>query len=338
MTIHARELLLAIAEDPSTSGSALASRFGVTRAAIWKQVEALRLLGVPIAAKAGDGYRLRCPLNLLDAAMIAAEFRGHAKRTCPIEVFWQIDSTNSELLRRAQTGAVGPAACFAELQTAGRGRRGRAWHMPLGGGLAFSLLHSFNSSMSALAGLSLAVGVGIVRALADFGYAGLGLKWPNDVQVDGRKLAGILIELGGDALGPCHAVIGVGLNLRLGSEADAMIDQPWADLASMASVRVPDRNVLAARLVHRLLEVLGEFERVTFAALVDEFAQYDVLRGQPIHVSGGNGPREGTAIGVDRSGALRVRSANGEFLVDCTMHRPALRSWSVAAPRSPSMR
>lgn len=316
MTINARELLQAIAHDPSTSGSALASRFGVSRAAIWKQVTLLRAVGVPIAAKAGDGYRLTHSLDLLDGDRITAAVREFSGSTCPIEVFWQIDSTNSELLRRAQAGVVDPAACLAELQTAGRGRRGRAWHTPLGGGLAFSLFHSFNSSMSALAGLSLAVGVGIVRALGDFGYTGLGLKWPNDVQVDGRKLAGILIELGGDALGPCHAVIGVGLNLRLDADAGKAIDQPWVDLASIAALPVPDRNLLAARLLGRLLDVLGEFERKTFAAFEEEFAQYDVLRDQPIHITGGIGPRQGTAIGVDCRGALRVRDARGEFLVD----------------------
>lgn len=316
MTINARELLQAIAEDPSSSGSALAKRFGVTRAAIWKQVEALRALGVPIAAKVGDGYRLTNSLDLLDAGRISVELREHSIRTCPIEVFWQIDSTNSELLRRAQAGVVDPAACFAELQTAGRGRRGRGWHTPLGGGLAFSLVHVFNSSMSTLAGLSLAVGIGIVRALGDFGYAGLGLKWPNDVQMDGRKLAGILIELGGDALGPCHAVIGVGLNLRLDATADSSINQPWIDMASITSVPLPDRNALAARLLGRLLEVLGEFEQGTFAAFEDEFAQYDVLRGQQICISGGREQREGTAVGVDHHGALRVRGANGEFSVD----------------------
>lgn len=316
MTISARDLLLAIDRDPSTSGSALAIRFGVTRAAIWKQVKALRVLGVPIEAKAGDGYRLTSPIDLLDAGRIAADLREHSVRTCPIEVFWKIDSTNSELLRRAQVRLVGPTACFAELQTAGRGRRGSAWHTPLGGGLAFSLFHSFDSSMSALAGLSLAVGVGIVRALADFGYSGLGLKWPNDVQVDGRKLAGILIELGGDALGPCHAVIGVGLNLRLDAGAEMAIDQPWIDLASIAAVPLPDRNLLAARLLFRLLEVLTEFEKATFAAFEDEFAQYDILRGQSIRIIGGVEQRAGTVVGIDSHGALRVRGVNGEFSVD----------------------
>lgn len=316
MTINARELLQTIAEVPWTSGSALASHFGVTRAAIWKQVKALRALGVPITAKAGDGYRLTYPVDLLDGSRIAAGLAEHAGRSCPVEVFWQIDSTNSELLRRVQTGVVNPGACFAELQTAGRGRRGRPWHTPLGGGLAFSLFHSFDSSMSALAGLSLAVGVGIVRALGDFGYAELGLKWPNDVQVNGRKLAGILIELGGDALGPCHAIVGVGLNLRLDDETLSMIDQPWIDLASITSVPLPDRNVLAARLLCRLLEVLTEFEKATFAAFEDEFAQYDILRDQSIRIIGGIDQREGTAIGVDRHGALRVCGANGEFSVD----------------------
>jgi BirA family biotin operon repressor/biotin-[acetyl-CoA-carboxylase] ligase len=316
VTVKLRDLLQAIAEDPGTSGSALASRFGVTRAAIWKQVKALRAFGAPITARAGHGYRLDAPLELLDERRIATHLREDFARSCPVEVFWQIDSTNSELLRRAQTGMSATTACFAELQSAGRGRRGRSWHAPLGGGLTFSVVHSFSSSMSALAGLSLAIGIGIVRALADLGYGGLGLKWPNDVQVDGRKLAGILIELGGDALGPCHAVIGIGLNLRLDAQAGTPIDQAWTDLASIPGVPLPGRNVLAARLLGRLLEVLDEFEQATFAAFVDEFARHDVLQGQTIRVIGAAAERAGTAVGVDRSGALRVRGATGEYLVD----------------------
>ena len=316
MTIHARELLLALGESAS-SGSALAERFGVTRAAVWKQIENLRALGAPIVAQAGQGYRLDPAIDLLDAERIRAGLHARpGQRCCPVDVLWQVDSTNSELLRRAQAGEENIGACFAELQSAGRGRRGRAWHAPLGGGLAVSLHRDFDSSMSALAGLSLAVGIGVVRALAECGYAGVGLKWPNDLQLDGRKLAGILVELGGDALGPCHAVIGVGLNLRLDAQLAAAIDQPWADLAACAATPLPERNQLAACVLDHLLDVLDQFATGTFSSFVEEFARYDVLCGQVVAVVNGGQRRSGRVLGVDRRGGLRVSDDEGEFLVD----------------------
>ena len=316
MTIDARELLLALGET-TNSGSALADRFGVTRAAVWKQIESLRALGAPIVARAGQGYRLDHAVDLLDAERIRAGL--HARpggRSCSVDVRWQVDSTNSELLRRVQAGDECIGACFAELQSAGRGRRGRAWHTPLGGGLALSVHRGFNSSMSALAGLSLAVGIGMVRALAECGYAGVGLKWPNDLQLDGRKLAGILVELGGDALGPCHAVIGVGLNMRLDAQMATTIDQPWTDLAACAATPLPERNQLAACVLGHLLDVLEQFAIGTFSSFVEEFARYDVLRGQAVAVVNGHQRRTGRALGVDHTGVLHIRDDEGEFLVD----------------------
>ncbi len=316
MSIDARELLMALDEQPATSGSALAQRFGVTRAAIWKQIEQLRLLGVPITAQAGEGYRLGRSITLLDAADISAMMKTRfSSRDCPIAVHWHIDSTNSEMLRRAPSHKGNAAVCFSELQSAGRGRRGRSWHMPLGGGLAFSILRRFESSMAALAGLSLAVGVGVVRGLSDIGLSGLGIKWPNDIQVQDRKLAGILVELGGDSLGPCHAVIGIGINVHLDSQASQHIDQPWIDIASM-STDPPDRNRLAGCLLARVFEALDQFAESGFVAFVDEFAQYDVLRGQRVEILHGRDKPEGVAVGVDHAGRLRVRTPSQEILVD----------------------
>lgn len=317
MSTKPRDVLIALAEKPATTGIELAERFGLTRAAIWKQIEALRALGVSITARAGEGYRLSDRLDLLDADAIHANVKKrNAGAICPIERYWQIDSTNSELLRRAQAGDVQTVACFTEVQRAGRGRRGRGWHTPLGGGLAFSILRRFDASMASLSGLSLAVGIGVVRALADLGFAGPGLKWPNDIQVDGKKLGGVLIELGGDALGPCHAVIGIGLNIRLGSQSSAHIDQPWTDLASLSAAPLAPRNQIAADLLFRVLEVLDEFARCGFTRFADEFSRYDVLQGRPISIVDGRHRREAVAAGVDRAGNLRACAANGEFLVD----------------------
>ncbi|MEO7935133.1 MAG: biotin--[acetyl-CoA-carboxylase] ligase [Dokdonella sp.] len=316
MRFDSRALLTALADEPASSGNALAQRFGVTRAAIWKQIEQLRSLGVPITAQAREGYRLGRSIDLLDAECISAAMRArYPDQSCPIDVRWQIDSTNSEMLRLAPSHNGNLAACFSELQSAGRGRRGRSWHMPLGGGLAFSILRRFESSMAALAGLSLAVGIGVVRGLADLGIAGSRIKWPNDIQAQDRKLAGILIELGGDSLGPCHAVIGIGINVHLDAQASECIDQPWIDLASISTQSL-DRNQLAGRVLGSVLDVLDQFAASGFAPLVDEFALFDALMGRQVRILHGRDQREGTAAGVDQSGRLRVRTADGEILVD----------------------
>lgn len=312
--IEARQLLQCMAENVQISGSELARRFGVSRAAIWKQVENLRALGAPIHARAGSGYALRAPIELLDRdAVMAALPARMGERLESIAVHWQLDSTNSEMLRHAQQDGSGMAACLCEVQSAGRGRRGRSWHLPLGGGLAMSLLRKFEAPMSSLAGLSLVSGIAVVQALERLGFAGVQLKWPNDVQAKGRKLAGILVELGGDALGPCHAVIGIGINVRLDENAVRSIDQPWIDLACLGEGRTPDRNRLAVALFAELINILDEFERSTFAAFVDRYAAYDALKGRSVLASNGLG---GKALGIDARGRLRVRTADGEVAVD----------------------
>lgn len=306
MSIEPHQLLSALSAQRVVSGSALAQRLGVTRAAVWKQIEALRELGAPIEAAAGRGYRLAWPLEMLDAAAIRAQLDAASRRRLgAIDVHWQIDSTSSALLRAAAAGAPDLSICLAEAQSAGRGRRGRDWISPLGGNVYFSLLRRFSAGMGALSGMSLAAGIALMQALADCGVVRAGLKWPNDVLADDRKLAGILVELGGEFLGPCHAVIGIGVNLRLPRKFKS--GQPSIDLASLCGAAMPSRNALIARLLTRLITALDRFERAGFAPFRDEFARYDVLAGKIIRVQTAQGMREGVAEGVDDRGALRVR-------------------------------
>lgn len=305
-----RLLLSALSSERAISGTELATRLGVTRAAIWKQIEILRELGIAIEAAAGAGYRLLWPIELLDAVAIRARMpRTQYDRLSELDIRWQIDSTNSELLRRAVDASLDRIVCLAETQSAGRGRRGRSWHSPLAGNLYCSVLRRFPHGMAGLSGLSLAVGVAVIRALADCGIDEVGLKWPNDVLARGKKLAGILVELGGEFLGPCHAVVGVGINLRLHAADDA-IDQPWIDLATLSDVTPPSRNRLAAQLIARLLEALDDFAAHGFAAFVDAYAQNDLLAGKPIRLNTPQGSQDGIAIGVDERGALRVRESD----------------------------
>lgn len=317
MRIDPRQLLAALADTHAVSGAALAVTLGVSRNAVWKQIEALRELGAPIEAVAGSGYRLGCAFEALDAARIGAILDARVRaRFASIDVHWQIDSTNTELQRVAAAGANGARICLAEAQTAGRGRRGRQWRSPLGGNLAFSLLWPFAQGMGALAGLSLVVGVAVTEALNDCAIGDVGLKWPNDVLARGRKLAGILVELGGEFLGPCHAVIGIGINLRLGESDQAAIDQPAIDVASLAVGAMPSRNLLAARLATRLVAALDRFTAEGFAAFRDEYARRDLLAGRAIRVSARGEEHDGIAAGVDERGALLVRRGKTLTQVD----------------------
>lgn len=311
MSIEPAALLCALRADRAVSGNELAARLGVTRAAVWKQVRGLRALGAPVDAVAGRGYKLAWPFEALDAEAIRAQL-GRAefdpalrKRLRHIAVHWQIDSTNSELLRAAGRGAPDLSVCLAERQSAGRGRRGRAWISPLGANVYFSLLKRFERGMGALSGLSLAAGVALAQALEDCGAVDIALKWPNDVVVDGRKLAGILVEAGGEFLGPCFAVIGIGINLRL--PQDIKTGQPATDLAQVCGGALTPRNRVVAYLLARLVDALDRFATGGFAAFADAYAARDALADKRVRVQAADGTRDGIADGVDARGALRVR-------------------------------
>lgn len=306
MPIDPSALLAALSAEHAVSGAQLARQLGVTRAAVWKQIEHLRELGAPVEAAAGSGYRLAWRLEPLAADSIRERLDVATRaRLAALAVHWRIDSTNTELQRGA-AAAAGIEVCLAETQTAGRGRRGREWQSPLGGNLYLSLLRRFEAGMAQLSGLSLVAGVAVVDALADCCGVDVGLKWPNDVLAEGRKLAGILVELGGEFLGPCHAVIGVGINLRLPATTHGRIDQPAIDIASLCR-EVPSRNALAARLIARLIEALDRFETQGFAAFGEAYARHDLLRGHHVRVLAAGAAHDGIAAGVDERGALIVR-------------------------------
>lgn len=298
------ELLALLADGSEVSGAAIAAALGITRAAVWKQIEQLRARGLAVHAEAGRGYRLDTPIELLDASRIAAAIAPHERANVgAIDVRWQTDSTSSELARTAESASM-PRACLAEIQTAGRGRRGRRWQTPLAGGIALSFVRRFDGGMASLSGLSLVAGIAVLRALTDTGIEGAALKWPNDIVANGKKLGGILVELGGDALGPCRAIVGIGLNVRIGANEGTAIDQPWTDLASLGAA--PSRNALAGRMLARLAEALDAFARDGFAAFGQEYAAHDALRGRDVVIVSGSDRWGAIADGVTSRGALRV--------------------------------
>ena len=307
--LHDRDLLARLSIGPAT-GDALAKAAGLTRAAAWKRIDALRTAGVEIDAQPGRGYALRHPLELLDAGAIRSRLPATASaQLATLEVAWTIDSTNSELLRRS-TPSRGVDVLLAERQTGGRGRRGRAWASPLAAHLYSSLARQFSGGLARLGGLSLVAGIATAEALRALGFDGVRLKWPNDLVVSDdtglRKLGGLLVEGGGEHAGPVRAVIGLGLNVRMPEAFAAQVTQPWIDLATL-STPPPSRNVLAAALLTQLLPALEQFDRDGLAPFLPRYAALDALAARAVTMHLPAGERHGVALGVAADGALRVR-------------------------------
>jgi BirA family biotin operon repressor/biotin-[acetyl-CoA-carboxylase] ligase len=300
-----RELLAKLGAGP-LSGDALARELGQTRAAVWKRIQGLRAAGVAIDGRAGDGYRLERPVELLSAdAIRAALAPGVDGLLANLDVAWTLASTNSELLQRSAP-VRGVDVLLAERQTGGRGRRGRHWASPLAAHVYLSLSRAFPGGLSRMGGLSLAMGVAVVEALHDLGFNAAGLKWPNDVMVDGRKLGGLLVEGGGEFAGPARAVIGLGLNVHMPTAVAADINQPWVDLESLGAASV-SRNAVVAALLSRLLPALELFEQQGLAPFLPRYAAMDVLAGRAVRVEEAGVLHEGHACGLAEDGALRVR-------------------------------
>lgn len=300
------QLIRHLADGRFHSGEALAQSLGISRAAVWKHLKGLReLLEMDIHAVSGRGYRLSRPLELLESGRILDALSPEAhSRLDALEIHVSIDSTNAHLLKQSAAGLPSGQVCLAEQQTAGRGRRGRHWISPFGSNIYLSVLWRYPLAPVELSGLSLAAGLAIVRALACHGVVGVGLKWPNDILWQGRKLAGLLLEVTGESEGPSQVVLGVGLNTNLSRRQAEAIDQPWVDLASIPQGEKISRNQLAAELVSQLLEALDCFEKYGLSPLLAEWRHYDLYHGKPVQLRMGNRTIEGTHHGIDKTGAL----------------------------------
>jgi len=305
------DLVRRLADGNPHSGERLARAFGVSRAAVWKQMAKLKEWELEIHAVRGSGYRLSRSLDLLDVDALVARCAQHCAAPIErIEVFPALESTNRRLLGGPVPRPGALSACLAEYQTAGRGRHGRRWHAPFGAGLCLSVAWQFAETPPDLAALTLAAGVAIRRAVRQTAGVDVALKWPNDLVWDDRKLGGILVELSGEAQGGCHVVIGLGLNVSMPRELLASVCD-WtrgaADLAE-ASGSEPSRTVLAADAVAALGELLASYSRSGFAPYHREWLAADYLGGKSIRFGPGT---LGIARGIDADGALRVETPEG---------------------------
>ncbi|WP_027962336.1 biotin--[acetyl-CoA-carboxylase] ligase [Halomonas halodenitrificans] len=291
------------------SGEQLGEKLGVSRAAVWKQLRKLESLGITMEAVKGQGYRLAEPLELLDGQRIIAglsrQARGYLTRLFVEET---LPSSNAFLRERFSQGAGHGEVCLVEQQSAGRGRRGRAWNTPWGKSLMLSLGWRVESGIGALEGLSLAVGVVLARVLESHGVSPY-LKWPNDVLLevpngDYGKLAGILVEVSGDASGPCEVVVGMGLNVFLPESFRSTLGQSAAAVEDQATG--VSRNALASDLLEALLPLVADFERDGFAPWCDAWNARHAFAGREVDVLSGNTREVARVEEADASGSLVV--------------------------------
>jgi BirA family biotin operon repressor/biotin-[acetyl-CoA-carboxylase] ligase len=302
------------------SGATLATQLGVSRNAVWKAVGTLKELGVIIHAVRNRGYRLAVPTAPLAAARIREGLDEQAQRRLrQMEVAWQLNSTNATLFERAD---LPPGRCdvlLAEVQSAGRGRRGRSWLATPGGALCLSLGWTFGQMPRDMGSLGLAVGVCALRALREhlphavLDAMPLQLKWPNDLLCDSRKLGGILIDMRAEAGGPSYVVIGIGLNVVLNEAARTRIRATGTEPGDLLSLGVSPlhRNQIVTSLIQCLIRGLAVFEQEGLKPFRDEWQRADALRGRSVNVTTVQDTTRGTARGIDLDGALLVETSKG---------------------------
>lgn len=308
-----QQILNQLSDGRFHSGEALGSLLGISRAAVSKHIHQLIELGVEIFRVSGKGYCLAQDMTLLDECLIKQNLKIANALSPKVEVKHVITSTNDYLLekvRSAQPPANGDCV-IAECQTAGRGRRGRVWVSPFGSHIYFSMYWQLDGISHAM-GLSIAVGIAVREAICEQVDAEVKLKWPNDLLLDDKKLAGILVELDGQTDGPCGVVIGIGINVNMPNGASAAIDQPWADIASYCNGAV-DRNLLVATLIDKLHQGLKRFEIEGLGGSVEHWNAHDRYFNQPVKLLMGSRCIEGVAKGIDMQGGILLVEQGGEI-------------------------
>lgn len=307
----AYEVLRILADGNFYSGEVLGQHLQMSRAAIWKHIKALQAAGINIHSVHGKGYCWSDAAQLLSADAITAALPHSARRHfADIDVVASVDSTNKLAMAAALDGKRAGFTRFAEHQTAGRGRRGRDWSSPPAQNLYFSSIYRSDGGAAALQGLSLVVGISLAETLNRSCGLSVQVKWPNDLVVEDTKLGGILIEMVGDSMGACAAIIGIGINVNMRRADAKAITQAWTSIAALTD-STHDRNQLAAALLAGLANDLSGFERGGLALFIERWQCLDYLYGKPVKLLLGEHVELGTAQGIDADGALSLDTSLG---------------------------
>jgi len=291
----------------------MAADMGCSRVTVWKSISELKSLGISIFSVKKKGYRLPKKISFFNIENIQREL-GELNQFVNLELLNVIDSTNKYLNTSAN---IKPHASvvIANIQTKGKGRRGRSWQASVGESLSMSILWKFDKGASGLSGLSLVVGVAIQRLMKKIGINNSFLKWPNDLLIleDDTyfKLAGVLIELQGDLESRCSAVIGVGLNYDLSNDILNNIDQPATNIKKYLHSDI-DLNQLSAMLIKEIINALSEFEKNGFLSVKEEWLSYNAFKEKTISfIKSGGEVITGQIVDIENDGALNIMQNNG---------------------------
>jgi BirA family biotin operon repressor/biotin-[acetyl-CoA-carboxylase] ligase len=290
------KLISILADGDFHSGEHLGELLGMSRAAINKHIQTIREWGLDVFTVPGKGYSLPSPIQLLDVERILNQLVDKRVTVLPV-----VDSTNQYLLDRITELQSGDA-CIAEYQQAGRGRRGRQWISPFGANLYLSMFWRLDQGPAAAMGLSLVIGIVMAEVLKDLGAQDVRVKWPNDLYLNDRKLAGILVELTGKTGDAAQLVIGAGINLAMRETNANTINQGWINLQE-AGINI-DRNELAATLLNELRQSLPQFENDGLAPFIARWRALDNFIDRPVKLLIGEQQIFGIARGIDQQGAL----------------------------------
>ncbi|MFT6925451.1 MAG: BirA family biotin operon repressor/biotin-[acetyl-CoA-carboxylase] ligase [Psychromonas sp.] len=290
-------LLRLLADGEFHSGEKIGQLLSVSRTSVNNYIKGLQGIGLDIYKVPGRGYQSATVINLLNEQKIR-QYCGYEN----IKVEQIVDSTNQILLDQIPNLENGQT-CIAEYQLAGRGRRGRTWVSPFASHLYFSFYWRFDSGIDKVSGLSLLAGIAAVNALGKMGIEGVSLKWPNDLYYQGKKLAGILIELNAQATATCHCVIGIGINIKMPPEQAKLIDQPWADLNTLMPAGV-DRNLLSATLIKELQHLLPRYEKSGLTPYLSRWFELDCFLDKQVNLLIADTTSTGICRGVNAHGAL----------------------------------
>ncbi|WBM70463.1 bifunctional biotin--[acetyl-CoA-carboxylase] ligase/biotin operon repressor BirA [Buttiauxella sp. WJP83] len=285
-----------LADGEFHSGEQLGEQLGMSRAAINKHIQTLRDWGVDVFTVPGKGYSLPDPIQLLNEELIKSQIDTGLVAVLPV-----IDSTNQYLLDRLETLQSGDA-CIAEYQQTGRGRRGRQWFSPFGANLYLSMFWRLEQGPAATVGLSLVIGVVIAEVLRELGAEDVRVKWPNDLYLNDRKLAGILVELTGKTGDAAQIVIGAGINLAMRNVATDVINQSWINLQE-AGINI-DRNALAIRIIKELRKALQLFEEEGLVPFLPRWESLDNFINRQVKLIIGNREIHGISRGINEQGGL----------------------------------
>jgi len=310
----AYKILQLLANGRFHSGQEIAQNLSITRSGVWKAIQQIQQHGIEVHAVTGKGYRLLNPIELLNQEDIQAQLSDKAHQAITdVIVMTSTSSTNDVLLNNYLDDKC-QYVCLSEHQSQGRGRRGRSWQGIFGSGINLSILWQFNRDPSALIGLSLAVGIAVVRTLKAYGIEQRAtLKWPNDILYDRKKLGGVLVDLVAEPHGgQCQAVIGIGLNCNLSPELHQRIDQACTDIYQITG-QTPRRNQIAALLINHLCEALAQFDAEGLNPFLPEWRRYDILCGKTITIQTVHESVTGVMHGVSAQGELLVQTSNGDI-------------------------